>query len=178
MKVSRTVAFICLVLGTSMALAQAKDAIVPTLYLKAIQAKTQTEVSGDEVYLAITEFSPGGKNRHYTVPQFPLRWPAGALPHIADLALWKTVLGSGESTEVVVSVVEHDTPPWNLDDMIGSIKIKMLNEKGVLKSQWIPIDKEAREQTVIEKEKTVHSYPLRGEGGHYQVDFLLEGVKN
>ena len=171
-----TVLSACIALSTNTAWAknETHPPVVPTLYLKAIKAKVQTEKNGDEVYLAITEFRHGGKNRHYTVPQFPLYWPSDALAQISALKIWKTALGPGESTEVVVSFIEHDMPPWNTDDMIGGIKIKMVNDKGSLKTHWMPISNETKEQTLAIKGDAVHRYELTGEGGDYQVDFELK----
>lgn len=171
-----TLSFICLALGVSSAWAQSqsKGTVMPTLYLKAIKANVQTEANGDEVYLAITEFRHDDKNHHYTIPQFPLHWPADALSQIADLEIWKTALASGGSTEVTIGFVEHDAPPWNTDDMIGGIKIKMINQNGQLKTQWILMGKDAKEQKVDVKQKVMHSYQLTGEGGDYQVDFVLK----
>lgn len=173
--------FICLALGTGSVWAQQdksqykpKAIIAPTLYLQAIKANVQTEAGGDEVYLAITEFRHGGKNRHYTIPQSPLYWPDGALPEISHLEIWKGALGIGESTEVMVGFVERDAPPWNTDDMMGAIKIKMMNKEGHLQTQWILMDKKTKEQKMDVKQEDIHSYQLTGEDGDYKVDLLLK----
>ncbi len=107
----------------------------PELVLNKITQVKASEKK-DEIYLTITEFSSTGKNRHYTIPQYPITWPQAALPQVKDLSVWKNTLAPGESAEIVVSVVEHDVPPWNTDDLVGTMKLRLKNTNGQLQHEW------------------------------------------
>ena len=139
----------------------------PAIQLDSITAVKQTEKGGDEIYVGIAEFNSNGKNRYYTIPQSPVYWPAQGLNQISNFQLWQGKLPAGGATEVVISLIEQDTPPWDLDDLIGVVKVKMVNDKGTIHYEWYQDGK------LISKKQQSVNVMLTGSGGLYRATLSL-----
>jgi len=150
-------------------------ALHPELLLSGIIQKKATEKGGDEIYLAITEFKSNGEHHQYLIPEPPMYWPSSSLAHIKNLSLWKQPLKPGESEELLVSLVEQDLAPWDVDDLIGAVKIKIKNEKGHLNYEWSLLQyghlTSAMKKPIRNQAKV--SFSLKGDTGEYQLMFHL-----
>lgn len=145
----------------------------PELVLNQIKQVQSSEAGGDEIYLHITEFQSSGKNRQYTIPNYPLHWPSDALDQIKDLSVWKQSLQVGDSVEVLVSVIEHDAPPWNTDDLIGTMKVHIQNKAGKLHYQWNLVEDGSAGQSTKLQPKLIEPFTFKGISGTYQLTFQL-----
>ena len=100
---------------------------VNLLNMKVLQTQ---EAGGDELYWSITVYPTKGENEFYQVPDKPLHWLSAKLDKVTNLKLWGSELAEGEGATVILALIEQDFPPWNNDDLIGEIQLKIRNEKG------------------------------------------------
>ena len=127
-----------------------------TLIMSDIEALQVNERSDDELYLAVSVHHSNGDFESYTMPgkrqpnlghyaaRFPanpprqpmLYWHAKALKGVKNIALWQGEIDDKHGAEVVVSLIEHDMPPWNLDDLIGSVKFTVGKRAGHMSAEW------------------------------------------
>lgn len=139
----------------------------PAIQLDSIVPLKGTEKAKDEVYVSVSEFNSNGKNRYYTIPQSPVYWPEKSVNQISNFQLWQGKLPAAAATEVVISLIEQDTPPWNLDDLISVIKVKMMNDAGQLHYEWYQDGK------LIGRQKDKISIHLIGHDGIYKANLSL-----
>lgn len=144
------------------------QAIYPALVLdKMVKIKT-AEKYGDELYWVITEFKSTGKNLQYTIPRYPVHWPAKSLDSIKNIQLWRGKVLPGQSSTIYIELVEHDAPPFDIDDSIGSVRLVIKNDHGKLKVEWQESENvnydEAKEDNLRFEKLNFH-----GEGGEYLI---------
>lgn len=155
-----------------------------SLYIEKIKAIELNEKSGDEIYMVISEFYSGGKSNYYLFPDSsayknnknlitPTRierpvayWKSDMLHKINNLQIWNHKLKDNEGVEIIVSFVERDAPPWDLDDQIGSIKIKLKNDNGHLRSNWNTANSRIK--------KTANNFQLKGDHSQYEVSLYIK----
>lgn len=162
--------------------------------LNSIKNVVANERGDDELYINVTAFHSDGKFTTYTVPggdkptlghygsRFPAGppripqayWPAKALSKVKDIPLWKGDVTKDSAVQLVVALVEHDIPPWNLDDMIGSVKIKIGMEKGQLSANWTVLSAEAIKESGQLKMNKSQQVELRNGEGHYQIKLTVK----
>ncbi len=114
----------------------AKDVQLSVLLSK-LEAIRTTEKGGDELYFSVTEYSTKERPRNYLIPEYPMHWLSANLKDIKNVSLWDKIIKEGEGISVIFSLIEQESPPWFLDELIGTVKLKIRNEKGALKSEWI-----------------------------------------
>lgn len=147
-----------------------------TLTLDKMQINKLTEKSSDELYFSVVEFPSQGKGSSKTIPEYPLYWSSEHVDKIANLTLWNNTLKPGQSAEVLVSLVEHDIPPWNTDDLLGAFKLQVMNKDGKLVTKWS--DKNAKNNVAaVTGSSNQKTYTLTGEGGQYQLSVSLDNTK-
>lgn len=140
------------------------------LKLEDIQViKTAAQFSGDEIYVNITEYSSVDKPAMHRVPEYPSHWLSKYIDKVKDVTLWQKAIQDEESVELIISVVESDAPPWDVDDLIGSVKLKVYIEKGKLEQEW-SIPNKAIVKTAGEKDHFV----LTGDGAEYKISLNLK----
>ena len=145
-----------------------------TLKLTHIERIKSTEERGDELYFSITEYSTKVHPRHYVVPAFPSHWLSDQLEKVNNIELWTRKLQEDEAVTVLVSLIESDAPPWNVDDLIGTVKLKAINHNEQIKTQWqIPNDKYAKKLGGSD-----NSFSLTGDGGQYHISLSLSTNQN
>lgn len=166
---------ICL-LVCSVAVQAKSSAIYPVLVLDKITKVKTAEKYGDELYWVVTEFKSSGKNLQYTIPRYPVHWPSKALDSVKDLQLWRGKLPPGQSSIVYLELVEHDAPPFNIDDSIGSVRLVVKNDKGTLKVDWQESEnvkyKEVKDGSLVFEKLKFH-----GEGGEYLVSMHFKKIR-
>jgi len=139
--------------------------ITPTLYLESIKANKTFEEQGDEIYFGVTELSAKERGSHKTVPELPLYLHSKSFQKVKDLKLWTGKLMPGQSTEIIIGLVERDMPPWNTDDLIGTAKVKITNHNGKMLIKW---DKDKAQ------DKSQKTYHLNEEGADYVIKLQIK----
>ncbi len=168
----------------------------PEVYLDKIIGHESGEKEGDELYLSVAEFHSDGTSQAYTVPghfversthygsTFPpspprhptLYWNSGQLSQISKLKLWDKPLMDGDAVEIVISLIEHDLPPWDLDDLIGTIKLRLRNEKGRLYVQWQKVGDDSAKPIEAKLSRTPlkKTYTFADKHGKYDLELRLQ----
>lgn len=141
-----------------------------TVKLEAIEKIQSQELGGDELYFTITEFPLGKSPSYYQIPGYPTHWLSDHLEKIKDIVLWKKSVRACENIDVVFSLVEKDLPPWNLDDDLGTVELKVRCENGQVKANWsIPNPKTAA--TILEGGS---AFSFTGKNAEYHAVFKFE----
>lgn len=143
-----------------------------TVKLQKLEKLQPTEKAVDELYFSITEFPAQGKASHYQIPSFPAHWLSSHLANVKDVMLWQKTLQKCEPTEVLISLVEEDLPPWNPNDLLGSVQLKISCDNGKLVQSWSIPNPEITSQV---NHDTVYSF--EGEKMKYQATFKFENNK-
>lgn len=140
------------------------------LVLEDIQVvKTAAQLSGDEIYVNITEYSSVDKPAMHRVPEYPSHWLSKYIDKVKDVTLWQKPIQDEESVELIISVVESDAPPWDVDDLIGSVKLKVYIEKGKLEQEWSVPNK-----AIVKSEGEKGHFVLTGDGAEYKISLKLK----
>lgn len=139
--------------------------------LKKIESIHTQEKYGDELYISVTEFpAKEDQPRHYQVPAFPTHWLSRYLQNMHDVVIWKKSVDQCEPVDLLISLVETDVIPWNVDDLLGSIELKVKCVNGKAVDEWsIPNPKIT---TKIANEKNAFSFT--GEKAEYRAVFNLD----
>lgn len=169
--------------------------ITVSLYLKNIKAIKLNERNKDEVYFSIADFSSNKDNRFYTMPGFvthqhphfvslaptgtgghiALYWSSKHFKQLKHEKLWSRQLKNNQSVEIYLSVIERDSPPWDFDDAIGAIKIKMKNHDGKIIAVWGNLGSEKVTQINSSKNNTgeMKGFLFQGSNSKYEIHFHL-----
>lgn len=142
--------------------------------LSHISATKVSEGSGDEVYFSVTHYSNQKGNDHQRIPMFPTHWLSQHLSQIKDIPLWQQTLSDGEAVQIILSLIEHDSPPWNVDDHIGSVKVTLKNHDNRLEAVWGQPD--FKDKTPVEQSgsNSEPDFILKGNASEYSVNFVIE----
>jgi hypothetical protein len=147
--------------------------LTPNLFVESLTIHKTVEKGGDEMYFSVTEYPSTGKGKTINIPPSPLSWTSDQVRDLKNLKLWGGNLAEGESTEVIVELIEHDLPPWNVDDLIGVFKIKLMNQDGKLVTEWSQSNLQKITPEKIKQGESI-LYHMTGEGAHYDVNIVLE----
>lgn len=148
----------------------AKDLSIKLDVLEKIHAQ---EKSGDELYFTVTEFPENKAPRHYRIPSYPTHWMSDYLKNVKNITLWQKSFATCEKTDVLISLVEADLPPWNVDDLLGSVEFKVTCDKGSMKTQWSIPNKE--NTTAILNQEGAYSFT--GDHSEYHTLFKVDESK-
>ena len=141
--------------------------------LKKITAQELSEENGDEIYFAVTHYPSNGLPGHDRVPNFPEYWLSKNLPALKDITLWEQEILPDESIQVILSLIEHDAPPFNIDDHLGSVKVTLHNIAGSLESQWMKAD--FKDQPEVNRiNTTLPEYVFKTHNSLYTVAFAIK----
>jgi len=147
--------------------------IMVEVNLAKIERIQATEENGDELYFNVTEYSSLERPRHYQVPNFPTHWLSEHLKNVKDVNLWEKKLAQNEAVEVILSLVERDVPTWNVDDLIGYVKLKIRNNNGKMEHIWsVPLNAD----TALAK-GSQDKFVLTGDYGKYIIELKAQKVK-
>ncbi|MAZ44639.1 MAG: hypothetical protein CMF48_05660 [Legionellales bacterium] len=142
------------------------------LVLDFIEVANTSETRGDELYFNVTSYGKDRDYDHYQVPSFPTHWFSDRLEEVKDVVLWEKDLEEGESVELIVSLTERDVPPWNIDDLIGSIKVKVMNDDDDLAYKW-SLYADRGDTELLEQDDENNVYKMTGDDSEYTVSFTL-----
>ncbi len=183
----RLLMFGVMLLGSVSVWAADKDNSGYQLFLKldSIKASDAAQKAHEKVYLNVLAYTEKldkmQPNRHYTVPDLPLTWHAQALEKVKAVPVWHDTLAAGDAAEVVISLAERNRPPWWTDNLIGSLKLHVKDDNGVLKIDWRQHDfANSSPQAAGHIQKTykknsgqVH-YRFKGDGWYYDLILSIE----
>ena len=159
--------------------AKNSQSLHPAIHLVNISAITTTERGGDELYMSVTAYPSSGKPSHYVIPNPPLHWFSDELGQISKLKLWDGKIAQGEAVTLIFSLIEMDVPPWNTDDLVGTIRVHIKNDAGQLTSSWSMPNRSDVPIAVRTAEGTVEKFELwDDEGGRYQLSMSLGAAAN
>jgi len=149
----------------------------PQINLLSIRGIKTVEQQGDELYLTVTVYPSKGKSKHYHLPRKPQHWRSNNLKKVTKVPVWEGSLPESEAVTVIISLMEKDLPPWNTDDLIGSVRVHLRNNKGKLESNWsIPNRVDGPVSTMSQWGRT-ERFELLGEDGQYHLYFMLKNTK-
>lgn len=167
--------FVFLLVFVPMSVFAADPGMDIVIKLGEIKSIKSSEKSGDELYFSVTSYVKKSKPTFTRVPMFPVHWMTKHLEKVKDVILWSGTLAVGESRQVVLSLVEQDVQPWDVDDHLGSVKVTFANKGGEIKKQWsVP---NYKDQTDVSKDSDTEekvSFTFKGEGGEYKASFKME----
>lgn len=150
----------------------AKDLTV-TLAVAQMQVVKKQEYTGDELYFNVAEYTKKGVQQFYRVPERPIHLRSNHLEHVKNFKLWHNTLKEGQSAQVIVSLVEEDLAPWDLDDLIGEVKVRLKNEGGKLITDWVMLNTTNHGEILKSDETDKRRFQLKGAGAHYRLDLQL-----
>lgn len=159
---------------THQVLAEATVKIPCRVSLEKIELIQSSEKSGDELYVMVTAYPKNQQPSQSRTPIFPTHWLSKHLAALKDVSIWEAELAEGDSIQLVLTLLEHDVPPWNIDDLIGSAKVILMNQKGKITSKWsIPEYQDLPK--IIQEQASV--FRFKGEQSEYVVRFNLQSGK-
>jgi len=145
----------------------------PAINLVAMESQVTSERRGDELYMTVTVYPSQGRPSHYKVPSHPMYWSSEHLDQINNLKLWDGDIKQGEAVTLVLSLIEMDVPPWNTDDLVGTVRVHMRNNAGRLESSWSMPNRVDDPAVASGTNGTVKTFQLTGEGSNYRISLGL-----
>lgn len=163
----------CMAYFCGVGAASAKDISV-IIKLDRIEVRKLSEKMGDELYIGVTQYSSLGHSKTDRIPAKPAYWLSRQLSLVNNVVLWEGDIEEDEETKVILSLVEKDLSPWDVDDLIGSAEIVLTNQKGQLKKQWgIPVFEE-RVEVDMEKPGNPQRFLMKGDKSEYSLQFRVD----
>lgn len=167
----RIIITLAMVLATSLAYAKT---VQKQLMIDNFEVTQAVEAMGDEIYLMVTVLNSKGDDKQYTIPNYPVTWPSESVERIDNLVVWEGGIDEGESTEIIVELVEQDAPPFNVDDSLGSARIKLENNKGNVVAEWDSFHHTSEYTQEETKQGEKYRYHFNGHGGKYSAHLHLK----
>jgi hypothetical protein len=140
--------------------------------LQSIQKIHTQEANGDELYFSVTEFPAKERGTHYQVPTYPTHWLSQYVDKIKNVVLWQKTITGCQDVTVLISLVEEDIPPWNVDDLLGSVELKIKCKEGKFTTQWVIPN------TGITSKIRNDAFSFTGSNAEYHAVFRLENGKS
>lgn len=145
----------------------------PSLRLLKVEQVKLSELEGEELYLHVTEYYSGGESESKTIPEHPSFWPSDHLANVTEVPVWDHKLKEGESVSLIISLMEKDFHPWNLDDLIGTVKLRIRNANGELETNWSIPNSPDTGESINTKFGPGKKFTLVGDGSRYILTFAL-----
>lgn len=144
------------------------ESVPVQVLLDTITLHQGSEKGGDELYFNVTTYAQARDYDHYQVPSFPAHWFSDRLEEVSEVMLWNGEVPEGESVEVILSLTERDVPPWNIDDHVGSVKVKFNNNDGDVSQEWTVYADRGHTELLKEK-REYRMYKMSGSGAEYDI---------
>lgn len=152
---------------------QSSNGITVRVTLDTIEAIKTADKGGDELYFDITQYSNRGRAKTDRIPEAPEHWLSKQLPEVKNVLLWEGVVDEQEELKVIISLVEQDTAPWDVDDLIGSALLILENKKGKLIQRWeLPVFEDHVSQEMLESHNP-QRFIMRGDQSQYNIAFKV-----
>ena len=145
----------------------------PELILDHIETITPQEHRGDELYLSISASKKDSPTEYIRIPNHPIHWTSNKVSNLSKVPMWSQEIAPGTSVVVVTSLVDEDMPYWNIDDIIGSVRLRIKNENGVLMTSWdMPnqvkeVNTKSHPEVLEKNTNAIKKFDLIGDGAHY-----------
>lgn len=163
----------CIVCQPAIASEERQDAAGHVLTLSSIEFKKASEDYGDELFFNVTTYASNGVSTHYQVPTYPTHWHSARLDQVHDVPLWEGQVPEDGAIEIIVSLTERDAPPWNIDDLVGSVKLKLRQEGGEVVEDWsLYVERGLTTEECVER--GVRSYTMTGNDSEYHLGFRFD----
>ncbi len=146
----------------------ADGALQPILMMDHVDVIKATERDGDELYFDIAVYQGNQPTQYLRIPAKPMNWPSGVMDKVKKIILWSQPLQSGQAITLIVSLLDSDGSVLNPDDLIGSMRVDLKNEKGSLQTRW-----SMPNHTESLGTKNMQKFELLG-GGQYDVYLSLK----
>ena len=131
-----------------------------------------SEKYGDEIYFSVVQYSNKKPAKQFRIPEFPSYWKFKYFEKIKGINLWQGSVQNNETTQLVISIIEQDSFPLDLDDHIGSVKVTLINKNGKLQVKWdIPNLRDQAE--VLQLENNSPLFVLMGDYSKYKISFKV-----
>jgi len=140
----------------------------PSLVLNQIRVIAASESGGDELYFDIGIYQSNQPTQYLRIPKKPMHWSSAIVDKIKEVPLWSQSLKSGQAVTLIVSLIDRDRSSMNPDDLIGTIRVDLNNDKGHLKTRWSMPNRPASIGN-----KAMQKFDLMGEG-RYEVSFTVK----
>jgi hypothetical protein len=147
--------------------------IHPTLTVVNLKANHSKNKVEHQLYLRVSEYDSNGITRTFTVPHLKLNWPNHPINHVDNLQIWGGALSDNQATSLVVSIMEHNAPPWKTDNLIGVLNLKLRNEQGKLLTQWAIPNVNLRIKDNSFASNLKQQILFASEDSAYTIDFVL-----
>ncbi len=142
------------------------------IVLKSVKIESSQEQSGDELYISVTEFPKKQLPQNYQVPTFPTHWLSQYITNVRDVLIWKKDLKDCNDIDLMLTLVEEDVQPWNADDSLGTLKLKLTCQNGKMHGFWVIPDAGIVSKNANQKDSFVFS----GDKSKYDLQFSFENI--
>lgn len=159
-----------IVIGLVLAFSGFADDLVVQINVMQMLVDKSDKKNGDRLYFDIAEYRQGELQQFYRIPKKPVHFLSQAIEKVKDVTLWRGTVKEGQAVDLAISLIEEDFPPWNLDDLIGVIKVKLQNNAGKLTTDWRMPNKG---QLISSRLAEQVRFRLTGSGADYKVDLQL-----
>jgi len=169
----------------------ANNTIIPRLVLTNIKQLSRQE-HHDEIYFLVADLE-AKSHALYIVPGYQDYITSQNAPHSSGNAflhvhqhwkeknlssargtlLWKRTLVNQQGTQLMLSMVESDVPPWDLDDTLGTVKIDLLNNHGHLEIKFLPYSHVILEQKKLSASGIEYHLRIHNDDANYLVVLSL-----
>jgi hypothetical protein len=147
-----------------------------SLQLVELEAIKTTE-KVDELFMAVTSYPSKGRPLHREIPSFPRYWLSSHIKQIQNLSLWRGMLQDKEKITIQLSLIERDQPPFDTDDLIGTVTVKIVNNNNNLKVSWsMPNSTETGTELDVSDLLSARVFTLKANGGEYITKFSIKMV--
>lgn len=116
-------------------IAFAKTHTVEVLLVK-IEAQNAPKEDRDKLYFTITEYPSKGEPKILREPTYPIHWLSRDLPKINSVKLWEGKIPDDSSMLLIFSLMLQEVPFFDPDDHLGSVQVKIVNQKNKITSTW------------------------------------------
>lgn len=139
-------------------------------HLNVIQAQ---EKDGDELYFDVSVYRANQAVHYLRVPAKPIHWPSQLMGNISQVTLWSEPLKAGETVTLIVSLIESDALPFNPDDLIGLVRVRLKNAKGVLQTHWGMPNRYNGPAKMAPHSSGTQKFDMQGDGARYNLYLSL-----
>lgn len=134
----------------------------------------KSQEKNDEIYFLITSLHPQEKPTVQQIPTTPAAFNKTQLLAIKDIPLWQGKLEEKKAMTLLISTVEKDSPPWDLDDLLGVIKLEISNVDGKPYVSWSSKNSMKMQKPIALEKASQKVYKLHANQAKYTLELHLD----